>query len=987
LLAGSEYEPPTIALAAAVGTILQENAMPFFPAFTDHGTRHVERVLEAIARLIPEEVWRQGLLQSLDAAVVLGATLLHDLAMHVHRRGFVELVAERSRFEARPWFSRQQSGRAADAPWCELWRSFQREARHFGTSQLELLLGAAAAHVPRVAYQEELAPETWSEGDHLLIGEFLRRHHARLGHEIALYGFPGTDDREFPVLADVQPQLAEAVGLVARSHGESLRQMLAYVKYLEPGSKRPGGALLVYHMGLLRVADYLQIEAERAPPLLLRLKTPQSPLSIAEWDKHGAVSAISWDHSDPLAISVSVSASHGLRTHLALRELLESLQRELDTTAAVLSQTYPSSELAALRLTRQRVLSNLDEPSLHDRLPYIPRRAALRSGPDLFRLVIRYLYGNQPSVAGRELLQNAVDAVRARRLWEQRCGASAVELRELAADVVVTLEDGSDEQCLLRVADRGIGMTPAVAIEYFMQAGASYGLADVELDELDRDALLLGMKTGRFGIGAFAAFLLGPEIRVTTRHVEAARGISFTARIDQDLVEVRWCEAPVGTEIVVPFDDEVVWQALSQSRAVGSLLDQIAVHYRLRDPNVIFEHKTGEGDVRYESAPRDVPLPSACLPDDWRDVPNSGMDAVLWRLPARFREGYMPPEGSFTHNGMAILDLEYRQGAPGSYEWSSIGLTRVLNRPDVAVFDSQNLLQIALNRYWLVERALPFESQLLESIGLDLVAHALVAGARNHPLLDDRKIAPILSPSSWMPFLPSLMGRLAQEPLLVVWYESEDQPWLPENALVDGETQLASRDPLGSQGFTHRMYIKIDGTPDDDDEDFREMRRWGYTLDSVEDAVEESARRLGASPLATAVVRGAGARPGRAEITRWDVCAYAENATSRARAGTFLNTYDGRSSPGAPVVEELVAAARALKADGRQASAALTLYSDFPGVEAAEERLAVPWMRIVGGGLPRERHAAQEASRRILEANPSLRPLVARWQRLLNKAA
>ena len=342
------------------------------------------------------------------------------------------------------------------------------------------------------------------------------------------------------------------------------------------------------------------------------------------------------------------------------------------------------------------------------------------------------------------------------------------------------------------------------------------------------------------------------------------------------------------------------------------------------------------------------------------------------------------PRGSFTHNGIAIRDPDYRTAVSGAYEWSSAGLIGRLARPDVAVFDGRNLLQVALNRYSLIERVLPFESQLLESIGLDLVAQALVAGACNHPLLHHRKIAPILSPSSWMPFLPSLMGRLVQGPLLVVWYESEDQPWLPENALDGREALLTPRDPLASRGFAHRMYIKIEGRQDDD-EDFRELERWGYSLSSVEDAVKASAEVLAARPLATVVVRGAGTRPGRSEIASLEDCAYAEYERSRARTGTFLTTYNGRISPGAPVVEELVAAARALKADGRQASAALTLYADFPGVEVPEERLAAAWMRIVGGGLPRERRAAQEASRRILAANPSLRPLVASWRRLLNK--
>jgi molecular chaperone HtpG len=87
--------------------------------------------------------------------------------------------------------------------------------------------------------------------------ESFSRHHARLSHEIALYGFPGVDAGTFPVLADLLPDLENAIGVVARSHNESLRLMLEYLDYLQPGSRRPSGALLPYLMGVLRIADYL----------------------------------------------------------------------------------------------------------------------------------------------------------------------------------------------------------------------------------------------------------------------------------------------------------------------------------------------------------------------------------------------------------------------------------------------------------------------------------------------------------------------------------------------------------------------------------------------------------------------------------------------------------------------------------------------------------------------------------------------------------
>ena len=562
LIAGSPFEAATVGLLDAVGTILADNSMSFFPAYTDHGSQHVERVLKAAIRLVPDEVWEEDeLLRPADGAVLACATALHDLALHIREPGFVALVDPESEFLPCRWFRDDQDDRPADRPWSQLWSEFQREAQHFGTSQIDLLFGPGSNGIPAVAHEKELDPGRWVEADRLLVGEFLRRHHARLGHEIAMHGFPGATPEDFPVLAHSMPQLAEAIGAVARSHNESLRCMLRFLEDLGSGSMRPAGALLLFHMGLLRIADYFQIEADRAPPLLLRLKAPASRLSVEEWNKHGAIASIAWEHTDTAAIDVFVSPSHGLRTHLALADMFLDMQHELDTTTAVLSETFTDKTLALLRLKYLRLRTNLAATSLHEQLPYLPRRAALRSDPDLFRLVIRDLYGNQPAIAGRELVQNAVDAVRTRHTLS---AAGALQPASPGSDqgspdVRVLLEDKGASEGVLRVRDEGVGMTPDLVIDYFLQAGATFGLTPTEIDEFDREEAVATMRAGRFGVGAFAAFLLGPEIEVITRHVEADRGVRFRARIDGDLVQLDWVDdAPFGTEVVIPFDPAII---------------------------------------------------------------------------------------------------------------------------------------------------------------------------------------------------------------------------------------------------------------------------------------------------------------------------------------------------------------------------------------------------------------------------------------------
>jgi len=614
---GSEPVTATLELLGAAEKILADNKTPFFPAFTDHGVRHVEAVLAGAEKLVPKKVWKGDLLEPTDAAVLVGATLLHDLALHMREAGFVELVGEGSRFKPLPWFDAANAGRRPDRPWPELWQAFRKEAQRFSPSQLARILGPDAS-TPAIAFGDaDLDPAAWTEADRLFVGEFIRRHHARLAHEVALHGFPGASTAEFPALADAAPALAEAIGVTARSHNEDPRAMVEYLNYRARGETRPCGALVPYLVGLLRVADYFQLQPDRASPLLLHLREPQSPTSVAEWRKHQAIERISWVHSeDPRAIHVQVSPDLNVSIYLQLQELFEDLQRELDLTTAVLSETYGRSELAALQLSRQRVDTNLADPGLVDQLGFVPRRARPRSAEDLFRLFVSDLYGNEPAIAGRELLQNAVDAVReARRLRALGKCPEVGEFRDLPADVLVEVRESEDGRCSLRVVDRGVGMTPDTIIDNFLTAGATFSRL-VGGDPPDAATAIAWMKTGRFGLGAFASFLLGSEIEVTTRHLSESRGISFSAGREDELVQLDWVDdVPLGTEIRVPFEDDALpgGDVRSLAERIDRLLEQTACFYELSSPTVRYRAIRADGSVEELAQSGEIPDPAQPL--------------------------------------------------------------------------------------------------------------------------------------------------------------------------------------------------------------------------------------------------------------------------------------------------------------------------------------------------------------------------------------
>ena len=250
---------------------------------------------------------------------------------------------------------------------------------------------------------DDLPKETgrWERNHCLIVGEFIRRHHARLAHEIAIHGFPGvpagSHDGQFPAMGTekghVLMRLADLIGLTARSHGMSLRVCKAYLESRYSGTPRPMGTAVLYPMALLRVADYLQIDRKRAPAVLLQLRNPQSPVSVQEWGKHLAVEDIG-PADDPRAKFVKVSEQLSLSLYLQLRDLLNGIQEEMDHSTAVLDEVYGTRAdlgLNRLSLATRRIRSNLQDPVYRDSLPYVPSRTGFTADPHLLTLLVGIL--------------------------------------------------------------------------------------------------------------------------------------------------------------------------------------------------------------------------------------------------------------------------------------------------------------------------------------------------------------------------------------------------------------------------------------------------------------------------------------------------------------------------------------------------------------------------------------------------------------------
>ncbi len=742
LLEGSKLKSPIEGLADRVSEILTANKLVFFPAYTDHGVDHINAVLKAEVELVPHEVWKNSksdsdprLLCDVDAVVIIGATLLHDLAMLLSPSGFHELVSKDSRFKPLSWFKDRHVDHSADKPWDELWEEYEHEARRFSHTQLVDIIGEESTLAGWKYTELNQDKGQWTKSDELIIGEFIRRHHARLAHEIAIYGFPGlligSGDKYFPAMGKEESHVlrgfADLIGLTARSHGTSLRVCMEYLKSSREyaGTPRPMGTAVLYPMALLRVADYLQIDSPRAPEVLLHLLDPQSPISVQEWRKHHAVEYIGpgeGSHSKMVKVRTDVPLS----LYLQLQILLAGLQKEMDHSTAVLDEAYGNYAklgLDQLNLEYRRVYSNLNTPPFRDGLPYVPSRTGFTADPNLLSLLVEPLYGREPSVGVRELMQNAVDAVRELDVWckNHKRDSKSLDLPEQDSDVLIDFIQQENGTWLLRVSDRGIGMTSDTIQNYFLRAGASFRTSKEWAKEfLDDKGQANVLRAGRFGIGVFAVFLLGPSFKMWTRHVNADKSSGFTveASATSQLIEIaRRNDLPIGTTIEVELNANSIRMLGLEGkieRRSNAMLQQ-QVDWFCWDWPLVNKLIT-IGTTKYLIPQRhNCPIRHVNLPPEWFVVRPSGFDSIFWT----FDE--CP---SLSCNGIKI---EFPQARPSreSFIWT---IKSRFNAPNIAVLDSKGNLDLTTQRYELSDRELPFSEDLMRDVIFSVIAHALVCG-------------------------------------------------------------------------------------------------------------------------------------------------------------------------------------------------------------------------------------------------------------------
>lgn len=699
--------------------------LPFFPEYTDHGLRHVSNVLETISSLIHEESY--SLLTPQDACVIILATVLHDSAMHLKEDGFLTLINSS--------YSEYNKEIKIDKPWFQTWQTFLSEARRWDGQTLNQVIGDTAnGELIDEEQQKDLAqyikppqemgdPDRWSRKYRKFLGEFIRRNHGRFSHDLALFGMPGPGKGELNL--DLIPKdITDIAGLVARSHSMNIRDTFDYLYRKYHGRVLCRNTHPVYLMALLRISDYLDIKADRAPSGMLGLRRLRSPISASEWNTHFSIQEIRPDEQDKEAIFVDARPQNA-SSFLKIRRLLAGLQLELDISWAILGEVYSKQDdlnLHKLLMTLRRIRSNLDDVgTFSETVKYYPLDAAFGvADADILKLLIRPLYGDSPEIGIRELLQNSVDAVRELREYYQnyaKCEEAkwpTISDSYPDADVIIEVTENDrqeknvpeDWEYWIKVTDRGIGMNSEIVCKFFLKAGASFRNSDAWRKEfLDSQGKSKILRSGRFGIGILATFLLGDRIQVLTKHIESSDAISFAASIDdRELNLLKKQGAEIGTTIWVKINEET-YDHLTNNQMMEAwdwyCTTDVKVERLITAENLRLKQKWKLLE------PKETPL------GEWRMTNHPRYSQIYWT--------YRKVAPKICCNGILVEKNWSRKNTFGTF--LDPYLTFII--PRMSIFDPDGALPLNLQRTELKEEVIKSDVVLMRDILNDFFAYVL----------------------------------------------------------------------------------------------------------------------------------------------------------------------------------------------------------------------------------------------------------------------
>jgi len=364
--------------------------------------------------------------------------------------------------------------------------------------------------------------------------EILRELHAKQAERLPVneWEFNG---RKYRIIVDdeIREALAYSIGLVAHSHWWNIDEIDRELNNAILGAPTfcPGDweIDLLKVASLLRVSDASHIDDRRSPSWLMTLRRP-SGYSRMHWLFQNKLlkPRIDRDKESLVYRSKQPFKVNEANAWWLCFDTIRMIDGELRSTGDLLSDR--GRKRFALRgVANSESPARLAQDIQVTEWEPLDASVHIKNAPNLIRnLGGPQLYGRLRTVPVRELIQNAADAIQARRLIENH--------PEDWGRIDVSLDSDEDGSWWLVVKDNGIGMSPTVIQEYLLNFGATYWTSSLVRRDFPR-LLSEGFEPwGKFGIGFFSVFMISDLVILKTRRfqtgVEDSLVLEFSSGLD-----------------------------------------------------------------------------------------------------------------------------------------------------------------------------------------------------------------------------------------------------------------------------------------------------------------------------------------------------------------------------------------------------------------------------------------------------------------------
>ena len=413
-----------------------------FPLYTLHDEVHICNVLNLMAELLGDEIEK---LNRDEAAMLILSACCHDIGMSYSKEEKEELFEDRPRIE-----------------------------RYLNANHSEYIK----------AYQHG--------GENPVLTDDMKQNYLRSIHHERVQEL--LNKKEWPWILDGMVDRDDLIR-VCRSHGEGS----ASLSNLEKSHRID----LRFCAILLRLADILDFDTSRAPDALYEYsemtgqRSSSGLFSKEEWDKHMS------SHGFDFKSVKNRAYPYPLEYNAVCRDM----QVEQKVNGYL---NWVDQELEDCRRELRRFNGKWQDFILPDKIKRGIKAAGYVSGQ--YRLTLdqdqvltlftgENLY-NDPAVFVRELIQNAIDAVRTRKQTDRNLPA------DWQGQINITSWRDEEGRHWFRIEDNGIGMTESIIRNYFLKIGCSY----YNSDEFTQMKMSCGadpdyMPISRFGIGILSCFM------------------------------------------------------------------------------------------------------------------------------------------------------------------------------------------------------------------------------------------------------------------------------------------------------------------------------------------------------------------------------------------------------------------------------------------------------------------------------------------------